>query len=135
MLKVVFDANVYVSAFGIPGSKSQEAFLLAAKGKIKLFTSPFLVAEVANKLREKFDIPRNDLLQTIRHIGKVALVLRPNIELKVLKDDSDNRILECAKEAKADLIITGDKHLLRLKEYQGIGIVRVADLLYTVRGQ
>jgi predicted nucleic acid-binding protein len=50
----------------------------------------------------------------------------------LLHDETENRILECAKASHADLIITGDKHLLSLKEFSGIGITRVAGLLYTL---
>jgi predicted nucleic acid-binding protein len=47
----------------------------------------------------------------------------------VERDKSDDRILECALEAKADYIISGDSHLLSLKEYQGIRILSPADFL------
>jgi predicted nucleic acid-binding protein len=50
----------------------------------------------------------------------------------VLNDDPDNRVLECAKEAKADLIVTGDKHLLNLKTFENIGITNVAGFLHSL---
>jgi len=133
VLKVVFDSNVYIGAFVIPGSKSEEAFFLAFQGKFQLFASPTIVSETANKLREKFNASETDIQRFVRQIGKVATVIKPQIEIKELQDDPDNRVLECALAAKADLIVTGDKHLLKLKNYQGIGMIRVADLLYTVR--
>ena len=50
--------------------------------------------------------------------------------VKVIEDDpNDNRILECALEAKADFIISGDHHLLELKEYQSIRIITPSDLM------
>ncbi len=51
------------------------------------------------------------------------------IRLNVLKDIPDNRILEYALEAGADLVVTGDRHLLQLKKIQGIPIIRLADFL------
>lgn len=51
----------------------------------------------------------------------------------ILKDTPDNRILECAGGCKADLIATGDNHLLLLKEFEGIGVARVADFLHIFR--
>lgn len=133
MLKVVFDSNVYIGAFVVSGSKSEEAFLLASRGKLDLFVSPVIVSETANKLREKFGASEAQAQHFIRQIGKIATVLKPRARIRILSDDADNRILECAVAAKADLIVTGDKHLLKLKKHQGIGIVRVADLLYTVK--
>lgn len=133
MLKVVFDTSVLVPAVAISGTKSEQAYLLAVRGKISLFVSPAILTETANKLREKFQIPEDEIITVLKQISKMAEVIKPRIEIKELLDDPDNRILECALAAKADLIVTGDKHLLKLKNYQGIGIVRVADLLYTVR--
>lgn len=133
MLKVVFDSNVYIGAFVISGSKSEEVFLLAFQGKFQLFTSPTIVSKTANKLREKFNASETDVQRFVRQIGKVATVIKPKARMHILLDDPDNRVLECALATKADLIVTGDKHLLKLKNYQGIGVVRVADLLYTVR--
>ncbi|MEK7761469.1 MAG: hypothetical protein AAB433_07810 [Nitrospirota bacterium] len=49
--------------------------------------------------------------------------------MSILEDVPDNRILECAASAQADLIITGNHHLLMLKEFEGIPIVRPADFL------
>jgi predicted nucleic acid-binding protein len=47
----------------------------------------------------------------------------------VKADPSDNKFLECAVAAGADVIVSGDKHLLRLKQHAGIPIIRVADFL------
>jgi predicted nucleic acid-binding protein len=52
--------------------------------------------------------------------------------LAVLEDVPDNRILECAVTAEADLIVTGDRRLLSLKAFEEIAIVRLADFLRTI---
>jgi predicted nucleic acid-binding protein len=52
-----------------------------------------------------------------------------------LHDKTDNKILESAGASNADLIVTGDKHLLALKEFSGIGITRVAGFLYTLEAK
>ena len=49
--------------------------------------------------------------------------------LRVVKDDSDNRVLECAVAGRADLIVTGNNELLGLREYRGVGIVRLREFL------
>jgi predicted nucleic acid-binding protein len=59
----------------------------------------------------------------------VVTVIKPAIKIKLLNDETDNRILECAKASNADLIVTGDKHLLSLKEFDGIGITRIVILI------
>lgn len=133
MLKVVFDTNVYISAFISPGSKAEEAYLLAVDGKVELYTSVAILTETAKKLRGKFLWDDNKITSALKHISKIATVLKPVKSLNILSDAPDNRVLECAKEAGADLIVTGDKHLLDLKEYEGIGITRIAGFLYSFR--
>lgn len=130
MLKVVFDTNVYVSAFISPNSKAEDAYLLAVRGKIELYTSVSILTELAKKLREKFHWDDIKVKAALKHISKIATVIKPSIKITLLQDETDNRILECAKAADADLIVTGDKHLLSLKEFDGIGITRIADFLY-----
>jgi predicted nucleic acid-binding protein len=68
-------------------------------------------------------------------IGRAAQILRPARKVAVLEDVSDNRILECAVAAQADLVVTGDHHLLALKEFEGIPIVRLADFLRMFPGE
>lgn len=133
-MKVVFDTNVYISAFISPGSKAEEAYLLAVDGHVELYTSVAILTETAMKLREKFLWDDVRITAALKQISKVATVLKPVSTLKILSDAPDNRILECAKEAGADLIVTGDKHLLELKQYEGMGITRIAGFLYSFRG-
>lgn len=132
MLKVVFDTNVFISAFAVPGSKSEEAFLLAVRGRLRLFSSTAILTETANKLRDKFGLPEDDIVAVLKQVSRTAEIVRPTGKLSVLADDPDNRVLECAATARVDLIVTGDKHLLTLKSYEGIGMCRVVDLLRTV---
>ncbi|MEC4890108.1 MAG: hypothetical protein RI101_08600 [Nitrospira sp.] len=50
----------------------------------------------------------------------------------MLEDVPDNRILECAVTVDADLLVTGDQHLLKLKKFEAVPIVRFADFLRSV---
>lgn len=132
MLRVVFDTNVFISALISPDSKAEEAYLLAIEGKVELYTSVAILTEIAGKLRDKFLWDDEKISAAVKHINRSAKVVRPKVKLHILEDIPDNRILECAKEAEAHLIVTGDKHLLGLKQFEGIGITKIADFLYTV---
>ncbi len=128
----MFDTNVYVSAFAVPKSKSDLALRLAARGIFELIVSPAILGELRSKLSEpRFEFSETELDQVESSIRDAATVVEPETRLSVLEDEPDNRILECAVEAGASAIVTGDKHLLRLKTYEGIGIMTVADLLHT----
>jgi putative PIN family toxin of toxin-antitoxin system len=134
VLKVVFDTNLYISAFITPDSKAEDAYLLAVRGKVELYTSVSILTELARKLRENFRWDDSEITSLLKHISKVATVMKPSIKIKLLNDETDNRILECAKASNANLIVTGDKHLLSLKEFEGIGITRIAGFLYIFEG-
>jgi len=128
-LKVVFDTNIFISAFVIPGSKAEEAYLHALKGDFDLYSSVAILTETAQKLREKFAWPENQIVRLLKAISKVATVIKTLPQLHILADEPDNRILECALEANADFIVTGDKHLLYLKHFRDIEIISLSNLL------
>ncbi len=90
------------------------------------------MTELAKTLRSKFGIDEDDITQTLKQIARIAEIVKPTSHLKILDDDPDNRVLECTEAAKADLIVSNDKHLLRLKKFRDIPIVRAADLLHII---
>ena len=128
-MRVVFDTNVFVSAFVIPGSQGERAFLLAQANRFELHTSVAILTETAGVLRRKFDQDEDDIKQALRQISRAAVVSKPVSKLHVVDDEADNRILECARDARADLVVTGDRHLLKVRRFEGIPIVRLADFL------
>lgn len=89
---------------------------------------------MASKLRTKFSWDDQAIKNAVRHVSSVATVVKPAAKLAILADEPDNRILECARAAEADLIVTGDKHLLVLKEFEGSRIVTIAEFLRGVEG-
>ena len=129
-MRIVFDTNVYVSAFVIPGSRSDLAFRLALRGAFELVVSREITTELRGKLASKFGLEESELGRVERTILGVAAMVEPGIELRVLEDEPDNRVLECAVASGASAIVTGDRHLLRLKTYESIGIMTVSELLY-----
>lgn len=128
-MKVVFDTNVFVSGFIVPGSQSEDAFLLAQRRTVELCSSVPILTEAARVLRTKFNQPEKDITAALKLISRAATIVRPVRTITVLDDQPDNRILECAVTAQADVIVTGDQHLLKLRTFEGIVIVRVADFL------
>lgn len=129
MLKVVFDTNIYISAFVMPGGNAERAFVHAIEGEVALYTSVSILTELARKLEEKFGWEKGQIERLITFIGEVATVLKTTPCLKVLADDPDNRILECALESGSDFLVTGDKHLLRLTNYENFQIIKLSTFL------
>ena len=128
-MKVVFDTNIFISAFVIPGSKAEEAYLRALKRDFVLYSSVAILTETAQTLREKFDWSNSKITHLLKTISKVAAVIKTQPHLHLLSDEPDNRVLECAEAADADFIVTGNKHLLSLRHFQHSRIVRLSDFL------
>ena len=128
-MKAVFDTNIFISAFLIPGSQGEQAFLLAQRKHVDLCTSIAILTETARTLKRKFHQEETDIKAALKLISRAAEVLRPTVEVTALKDAPDNRILECAVAGHADIIVTGDRSLLALKTFRGIPIIRLADFL------
>lgn len=125
----VFDTNIYVSAFAIPGGRADEAYLKAMHGRFKLFTSVAILTKTAGVLQTKFEWAEERVRQAIQEISQTATVLRSRPTLHLLKDEPDNRILECAQAAEAEWIVSGDRHLLSLKRHADSAIISLADFL------
>lgn len=131
-MRVVFDTNIYVSAFAIPGGRAEEAYLHALRGRFELFTSVPILTETATVLQTKFDWAEEKAREMVQTISRVAHVVTTTSRLRVVKDEPDNRILECACQTQADFIVSGDRHLLALKAYRGVQMIRLADFLELV---
>ena len=133
MLKAVFDTNVYISALIAQGSKAERAYLHAVEGRIAFYTSVPILTEMAEKLRTKFLWEDDKIIGAVKHISAIAAVLRPGFRISILKDDPDNRVLECARQGRTDLIVTGDKHLLSLGRFESTRIVKLGEFLESIK--
>ena len=85
-MRVVFDTNVFVSAFVIPGSQGERAFLLARSRRSDLHTSVAILTEIARVLRRKFGQEEDDVKQALRQISRAAVISKPSSRLRVVED-------------------------------------------------
>jgi putative PIN family toxin of toxin-antitoxin system len=131
-VRVEFDTNIYISSFITRGGRAEQAYRHAIDGRVQLFTSIPILTETARILREKFRWDDIHITAAVRHAAAVATVVSPTRNLAVVADDPDNRILECAVEAAADMVVTGDRHLLELNEFEGVRVVTLSEFLKTV---
>ncbi|MCZ7382469.1 MAG: putative toxin-antitoxin system toxin component, PIN family [Candidatus Methanoperedens sp.] len=123
MIKIVLDTNVFVSA--LISTRSNSALLLDAAGKnYSLFVSRELISELEDVIsRKKFGFTNERINAAMEAILSFSGVVNPGIKLDVIKSDpDDNKILECAVACGADYLVSGDAHLLELKEYKGIKV-------------
>jgi len=123
MTKVVLDINVFISSLFWEGVPCQ-IFKKVLKGEILNFTSLQILEELKEKLSDGFKLPFEKVKEFLEIIVFTSQIVYPKKKLNVVKkDSSDNKIIECALEARASFIISGDRHLLELKKYRGIKII------------
>jgi putative PIN family toxin of toxin-antitoxin system len=130
MTKTVVDTNILISAINY-GGVSDQILDLARNKEIDLLTSPEILTEFADILHRKFEFTPERTREAVAQIQKISTLTFPVQRLNIIKKhESDNRILECAVEAKAQYIVSGDEHhLLPLGEFEGIKILSPAEFL------
>jgi putative PIN family toxin of toxin-antitoxin system len=134
-LKVVLDTNVYISVFNFPESPLWEIWRHARNGTYNLIISPAIIKEFARICRENFSWGENKIVHHLKLITTYAEIVVPQFVPDVIKEDpDDNHILACALAGKANLIVSRDLDLLRLKKYEEIGFMSPIDFLHTLEG-
>jgi uncharacterized protein len=128
-VRVVFDTNIFISAFVIPGSLAENAILKIIEEEDSLLISKDIIDEVLSVLSSKFGRDREELSHVAVILSELAQWVKPARRIKFLKDEPDNRILECAIYGKADLLVTGDKEILQVREYKGVKIISLREYL------
>ncbi len=134
-LSVVLDTNVYVSIFTHPERPIFQIWTHAVHGHYELIVSPAIVREFARVSRRDFHWDEKKVRFHVRLMNKTGKVVVPAYIPDIIKEDpDDNHILACALAGKANLIVSRDLDLLRLKQYEAIGIMSPIDFLHTLEG-
>ena len=128
-MRVVFDTNIFISAFVIPGSLAEKAIIKIMEGEDCLLISRDIIDEVLSVLSSKFGRDREALSHVALTLSELAEWVRPGRKVKIFRDEPDNRILECAIYGRADLLVTGDREILQLKEYKGVKVISLKEYL------
>lgn len=127
-MRVVFDTNLIFSAVlfgGIP-----RAILEAAiENKFDVISSAVLMAELLDTLKRKSPLTLNELQLIEEEITNLVEISHPRQNIKAVRDEDDNRVLEVAVEGNCDYIVTGDQDLLTLKKYKKIMILTPKEFL------
>ena len=118
-MRVVADTNTLISGLLWDGNESDILKLFKIREIINLI-SPDIIIELEDVIsRKKFGLEKSEIDFAIGEILTISTIVNPVIKVKIVEDDpEDNIILECAVEGKANLIISGDRHLIDLKKFQ-----------------
>lgn len=133
--KVVVDTNIFVSAHLISNGNPARVIDCWIEGEYVLLVSKSIVEEIIRVLHEK-GITTQKIEKLLFLLSKKTIMIASKEEIFVVKDDpSDNKFLECAVLGKANYIVSGDKHLLGLGEYEGIKILTPKEFLDVREGK
>jgi putative PIN family toxin of toxin-antitoxin system len=127
-VRVVADSNIFVSAMRF-GGKPAEFVIAAESRRFTLVVSEQILLELADVFSRKFHWSEDRVASSLGRVRAIATVTSPSLKLSACVDPDDDRILEAAVDGRADFIVSGDKHLLRMKTFQGIEILKVGEFL------
>ena len=136
MLRVVLDTNQFVSSVLVRQGLPAQVLDAWRRREFLLITSSPIIAEIRStlsypRIRRKYPLTDDDMERLATLLEQDALVVPGEIDATgaVPADPADDMVLACAVEGQADLIVSGDRHLLDLGEYQGIPIVTARQFL------
>lgn len=130
MARLVLDTNTLISSYIARGNERALLEKIADK-QHELFITREILAEFIEVLaRPKFKLSGESQKQAVTSLMEVCTVVEPRDAVKIVKEDpDDDKILECALACQADYIVSGDHHLLDLKQFSGIPIIRTYEML------
>ena len=141
MLRAVLDANVYASALVKPeGPPGKILHLLLADRAFEVILSESILVELRRcidypKLRRLISLTGDEIDRWILALELIADMVTPGREVRAIPDDpDDDHLLAAALEGRAAFLVTGDRHVLALGEYEGVRIVTPLEFLRVLGG-
>jgi len=130
--KVVLDTSVLISATLFTGRASKIITLLQSKTIILVISKEILEEYVRALAYPKFSLTEEEIESLVSEVilPFAQTVRSPKFEKQISQDRDDDKFLFCAKAAKADVIVSGDKHLLELREFEDIPIRNLNSFLH-----
>ncbi|HMK94046.1 MAG TPA: putative toxin-antitoxin system toxin component, PIN family [Candidatus Limnocylindrales bacterium] len=134
-VKVVFDTNVWISIF--MEKRLRDEFLRVKQDlavyigeDIGLEISKVLQYQKVSEILRKGGISEKDIL---RILAINSVKVEPKLKLRAVDEDAeDNKILECALAARADIVVSGDKHLLKLGKFRKTRILPTSEFFESI---
>ena len=132
MIRLVLDTNTLISAVGWRDSKQRKILEACLFKKYLLIESDDLLKEFLTVIsRPKFSfVSEEQKREFVTRLISHCEIVEPKKKLNIIKrDPADNKVLECSLEGKAGYIITGDRHLLNLRQFGKTAILTASEFL------
>lgn len=140
-MRVVLDANQFVSAVLVPVGRPAQILQAWRAGHFELVLSPAILAEVRRvllypRLQRKHGWSEAQIDDFLAGITAAATLTPGMLSIQAVPDDpTDDKYIACALEAGASYVVSGDRHLTQLQSYQGVEIVTPAFFIGHVLAQ
>lgn len=133
-MRVVVDTGILVSALIRPKGTIGDVLHSLRDGRFTAIYSTPMMLEVTEvlgrpKIQEKYHVQPDDIEALINLVRLRGELVVPKKIITACRDPKDNKFLEAALAGKADAIVTGDDDLLVLHPFEGVKILRPAELL------
>jgi len=130
MNRLTFDTNILISSTLWKNSVSRRLLNKLILQSKEIFITEDILEEYCRVLKRDFNLSEKEVEEKVEVVLSFAKIITLSAKIDVVKEDpDDNKIIECAVESNADYIISYDKHLLKIKEYQNIKIIRPEEAL------
>jgi len=129
MKKITVDTNILISIFVFPGTTVIKILDKIMDGTLILGISDEILKEFIGVCVRKFNYEPEEAVNMADKIREISITVYPQKKINVIKDEPDNRVLECAVAFGAGCIISGDKHILNVKKFRGIQILTPAGFI------
>lgn len=131
-MRIVLDTNIYIAAALRSGFSADVLQVIGIVSQFETIISEAILKELREKLQEKFNWPQNNIEQVVERIVKLAQIVEVKEKISIItRDLEDNKILECAVAGEADLIVSLDQDLIKLKNFRGIAIIHPKTFTWT----
>lgn len=133
--RVVLDTSVLISGLLWRG-KAYQCLLLARAGVVQAVYCPEMMAELSQVLQQKFHFSASQIRAVVHDVQRFAERVEISGKMRaVASDPDDDKFVECAVVGEADVIVSGDRHLLDLAEHEGIPILDAVQFLGSIAAQ
>src|SRR3989344_3894062 len=124
-MKITADTNFFISATQWDTSVAYKLLIILIKSNSEIFTTKDILDEFSKVLKRDFRYNQKEIDKIIEILLIFVKMVEPINKINIIKDDpDDNKILECAIVSKSQYIVTYDKHLLKIKSYGDIKILK-----------
>ncbi|MBI3290302.1 putative toxin-antitoxin system toxin component, PIN family [Candidatus Microgenomates bacterium] len=131
-MRIVLDTNIYIAAALYSGLSKDILEFVFKTNSITLLVSEEILGELSNKLAGKFHWSEERINFYINDIKTMADLIMSTEKLAIItRDPKDNKIIECAVSGNANLVVTLDQDLIKLRNYKGIAIIHPKTFSWT----